>query len=108
MNDAAATSERRINGLAVSHGIGIGRLVFFLDDPSHLTSIAATSPEVEAERISSAAASCRAQLNSLIAANQSGEQTGYQRHSRSTAPDTRSVVAYRQDRGSDRRKWSQR
>ncbi len=74
MNDAAATSERRINGLAVSHGIGIGRLVFFLDDPSHLTSIAATSPEVEAERISSAAASCRAQLNSLIAANQSGEQ----------------------------------
>lgn len=74
MNNAAATSERRIKALAVSHGIGIGRLVFLHDDPDHLSSSEITAPEVEVERLYSAAESCRVQLKSLIAANQSSGQ----------------------------------
>ena len=75
MNDAAANSERRIQGIAVSHGIAFGRLVIFLDDPLLLSGAAKMSVEVELERLTSAAATCRAQLYALIAANQTNDQT---------------------------------
>lgn len=74
MDDAAATSERRINALAVSHGIGIGRLVFFKEGSSPLSRVETGSPETEVERLRLAAESCKAQLNHLIAAGLSNPQ----------------------------------
>lgn len=73
MDDAAAKSERRISALALSHGIGIGPLVFFQDESGSLsrTEISEEMVDNEVSRLHSAAAVCGSQLNELIDVNSS-------------------------------------
>ncbi|MFT3745280.1 MAG: phosphoenolpyruvate--protein phosphotransferase [Pyrinomonadaceae bacterium] len=74
MDDTAASAERRITGLSVSHGIGIGRLVFFQEGDPSILDASTSSPDDEIVRIRSAADACRNQLNELLAANASDAQ----------------------------------
>lgn len=73
MSDAAETSERRLTAISVSHGIGIGRLVFFGDDALIASNDSQNLPDAELERLHSAAELCRLQLKEILAASQVNE-----------------------------------
>lgn len=72
MDDAAVKSERRIPALAVSRGIGIGRVVFY-DDATRTVRgsvIESTQVEAEVERLDVAISFCTEQLKTLISQDQ--------------------------------------
>jgi len=73
MDDAAVKSERRFPALAVSRGIGIGPVVFYDNGDRSIRqyTIDTAKIEREVERLHEAVHVCRAQLNSLIAADES-------------------------------------
>ena len=75
MDDAAARAERLIEGLAVSRGVGIGRVVFFKDHSNHHMPSAIVESDIESEidRFRSAVRDCVDQLNGLSLAKDSPE-----------------------------------
>ncbi len=68
MKHIAVKSERRLSGLAVSHGIGVGRVVFYEDDNFPVAGSTIDKGEIVAEltRLRSAVDGCVRQLTDLI------------------------------------------
>lgn len=69
MDDAAAQSEKRIRGLSVSYGIGIGNVAFYQDEsrPIQRTKIRSNDVKSEIERFRLAVQESVAELSDLVA-----------------------------------------